>query len=186
MRDSLSDLAGAPLPDWAWLKATLPCSLGGLNLRSAHLHAPAAYVSSLSQSQVLIAEILDCRPAPTSHLAEAVLDLAQAAESLDWTTTEEIEVPLRQRALSHRIDEASYHSLLASAPDARSRALACSSAIPHAGDWLEVVPSQALGLHLHDREFRVCLACILAGPQDVAQGGEMLQLCSGWSSRPPR
>ena len=27
----------------------------------------------------------------------------------------------------------------------------------HAGDWLNVVPSPALGLHLQDREFRLCL-----------------------------
>ena len=39
----------------------------------------------------------------------------------------------------------------------RSRALALSSSIRHAGDWLNVIPSSALGLHLHDREFRPCL-----------------------------
>ena len=55
------------------------------------------------------------------------------------------------------IDEASYNSLLHLAPDTRSRALALSTAIPHAGDWLNVIPAPALGLHLHDREFRCCL-----------------------------
>ena len=44
-----------------------------------------------------------------------------------------------------------------SAPNVRSKALALSSAIRHAGDWLNVVPSSALGLHLLDREFRFCL-----------------------------
>ena len=34
---------------------------------------------------------------------------------------------------------------------------ALSSAIHHAADWLNVVPSPALGLHLQDREFRFCL-----------------------------
>ena len=71
---------------------------------------------------------------------------------------EDVDVPLRQRPLSHKIDEASYNALVASAPDTRSRALALSTAIPHAGDWLNVVPSTALGLHLHDREFCLCLA----------------------------
>ena len=28
---------------------------------------------------------------------------------------------------------------------------------PHAGNWLNVVPSPSLGLHLHDQEFRSCL-----------------------------
>ena len=157
MREALSDLIGAPLSDWAWLKASLPISLGGLNMRSAVLHAPSAFISSLEQSQSLMTEILDHQPSPSRHLAEVVPDLAQAAESPDWVTLGDIDVPLQQHHLSHKIDEASYNSLLASAPDTRSRALALSSAIPHAGDWLEVVPSSALGLHLHDREFRLCL-----------------------------
>ena len=65
MRESLSDLVGAPLSDWAWLKASLPSSLGGLNMRSATLHAPSTYVSSLDQSQLLMKEILDRHPAPS-------------------------------------------------------------------------------------------------------------------------
>ena len=47
--------------------------------------------------------------------------------------------------------------LIDSAPDSRSRALALSSSIQHAGDWLSVIPSRALGLHMLDQEFRVCL-----------------------------
>ena len=74
-----------------------------------------------------------------------------------WISTEEVDVPLRQRPLSRKIDEATYNSLLYSAPDIRSRALALSTALPHAGDWLMVVPSSTLGLHLHDREFRLCI-----------------------------
>ena len=70
---------------------------------------------------------------------------------------EDIDVPLRQRTLSHSIDEASFNKLLDSAPDVRSRALALSSALPHAGDWLNVIPSSTLGLHLQDREFHLCL-----------------------------
>ena len=31
------------------------------------------------------------------------------------------------------------------------------TSIPHAGDWLNVIPSPALGLHLHDWEFRLSL-----------------------------
>ena len=69
-----------------------------------------------------------------------------------------IDVSLRCRTLSRAIDLARFSCLLDSASDARSRALALSSSIPHAGDWLNVVPSTALGLHLLDREFRrLCL-----------------------------
>ena len=39
-----------------------------------------------------------------------------------------------------------------------------SSALPHAGDWLNGVPSAALGLLLHDQEFRCCLQYWLGMP----------------------
>ena len=158
IRETLSDLAGGPLSDWAWKKASLPSSLGGLNLRSTSLHAPAAFIGSLTQSCSLITRIISqSNVSPSPHLAGAVSDLAHAAKRPDWSSVEEIDVPLCQCSLSRIIDEATYSSLLDSAPDSRSRALALSTTIPHAGDWLNVVPSTALGLHLHDREFCLCL-----------------------------
>ena len=158
IRETLSDLAGGLLSNWAWRKASLPSALGGLNLRSASLHAPAAFISSLTQSGSLITRITGQSNVPPSpHLAGAVSDSAHAARRPDWSSVEGINVPLHQRSLSRMIDEATHSYLLDSAPDSRSRALALSTAIPHAGDWLNVVPSAALGLHLHDREFRLCL-----------------------------
>ena len=51
---SLESIVGGPISDWSWLKASLPSSRGGLNLRSAVLHAPAAYLASISQSRSLV------------------------------------------------------------------------------------------------------------------------------------
>ena len=175
MRECLFELAGGPLSKWAWQKASLPSSLGGLNIRSASLHAPAAFVSSPDQSRALISRIRN-QPSFSSHLARAVSDLALAAERPDWSSVEEIDVPLRQRPLSRMIDEASYNSLLHLAPDTRSRALALSTAIPHAGDWLNVIPAPALGLHLHDREFRCCLDYWLG--LEVFSGNSRCPACS--------
>ena len=56
-------------------------------------------------------------------------------------------------------------------PDIRSKALVLSSAIPHAGDWLKVIPSQALGLHIQDQEFRLRLKYWL-GLQMVRDGSK--------------
>ncbi len=64
----------------------------------------------------------------------------------------------------NRIDEATFQQLLVSAPTTRSRALARSSSLPHARDWLNVMPSTSLGLHLHDREFRCCISYWLGVP----------------------
>ena len=156
IRDALTDLAGSPLPDWAWLRASLPSSRGGLNIRRA-LHAPAAYISSIAQSRGPFEKILECDHPSSNHLASSISSLADAAERPDWTSLEEIDTPLCQRPLSYCIDEAVYNQLLSAAPDTRSRALILSTSLPHAGDWLNVVPSSTLGLHLQDKEFRLCL-----------------------------
>ena len=95
--------------------------------------------------------------------------LSEAAARPEWSSLEEVDVPLRQRPLSHCVDDATYNHLLTSAPDTRSRALAVSTALPHASDWLNVTPSPTLGLHLQDREFRLCMdywlgLCMTMGP----------------------
>ena len=157
MRESLADLAGGPLPDWAWLKASLPVSLGDFGIRRASLHVPAAFIGSLCQASSLVAGILGYPPEASIHLPSAISALANAAGKPEWASIRDINVPLRQRTLSHTIDETSHADLLCRAPDTRSKALALSSAIRYAGDCLNVVPSRALGLHLRDQEFPLCL-----------------------------
>ena len=78
MRDALSDLAGRPLPDWSWLKASL---LGGLNLRQTSVHASAAYISSLHQSRHLVAKILGRTAPPPIHLPDSLQSLARRMQT---------------------------------------------------------------------------------------------------------
>ena len=164
VRETLESILSGPLPEWSWLKASLPSTYGGLNLRSALLHAPAAFLGSSVRSQPLVERILG-RPADISpHTSPAVAALATAAARPDWQCLDDIDVPLRQHPLSLTIDKASHQNLLSSSPSIRSRALALSSSLPHAGDWLNVVPSPSLGLHLQDREFRRCLRYWLGVP----------------------
>lgn len=47
-------------------------------------------------------------------------------------------------------------SLLAQAPDLNSKTTAPSSSLPHAGNWLHVIPSCQLGLAFLDQEFHFC------------------------------
>ena len=94
IRDILADIAGGPLPEWSWRKASLPCSLGGLGIRNASLCAPAAYISSLNEVQPLIDALL--QPAlPPLHLSEVIADLASAAGHPDWVSLQYIVVPIR-------------------------------------------------------------------------------------------
>ena len=67
-------------------------------------------------------------------------------------------------AISLAIDEAVSECLFSTAPSIHSRVLAISSSLPHAGDWLNVVPSGYLGFHLHGQEFRCCLCYSLGVP----------------------
>ena len=53
--------------------------------------------------------------------------------------------------------QASFDVLLQDAPDTHSKALALSTSICHAGDWLNVISCPALDLHLLDWEFCSCL-----------------------------
>ena len=157
MYESLSNLVGGSLSDWSWLKASLPISLGGLGVRRASLFSSAAFIGSLDQSKELVSDILGYTPPISVHLAPTLEDLASASGRDDWSTLERVDIPLRQRALSRVVNQACFDLVVNNAPNVRTKALALSSVISHAGDWLHVVPSNTLGLHLHDWEFRLCL-----------------------------
>ncbi len=90
--------------------------------------------------------------------------IASICSHSDWLTLDDIDIPLFQRALSAVIDESLFDRLVSSAPTTRSRALALSTTLPHAFDWINVVPSPSLGLHLLDREFRSSLCYWLGVP----------------------
>ena len=126
---------GSRCSDWGWLKASLPSSLGNLNIRQASLHAPAFFIGSVHQSECLICDILSVPASTLDHLPQTICALSKAAGRPDWSI-ENIDVPLGSPSLSHAIDNACFTALLASSPDIRSRALALSTAIPHAGDLL--------------------------------------------------
>ena len=100
VREALEDITGDPLPDWAWLKANLTCSLGGLNLQSAALHAPAAYVSSIANSLDLVSQILGYTPNLPLVLPSTISSLAKSAKMTTWCSLEDIDVPIQQKSLS--------------------------------------------------------------------------------------
>ena len=97
----------------------------------------------------------------TPHLLPYMFPIAQSwpklQQNLNGPLLHDIDIPLYQHTVFRAIDKASFDALLNSSLDILSRALALSCAILHAGDWLNVVPSSVLGLHLLDDEFRLCL-----------------------------
>ena len=133
------------------------------------------HISALLSSVVLLSLKFFGSPRPPTYLRGSLSCLAEAASRPEWLTIQEIDVPLREHSLCHSVDIASYHHLLSEAPDSRCRALALSSAISHADDWLDVVPSSTLGLHLHDHEFRLCLQYWLGLP--MVEEGSHCPIC---------
>ena len=68
--------------------------------------------------------ILNRNPPLSSHINSAVSHLALVANQPNWSSTEEIDVPIRQHHLCRAIDQAHFNSFLNDAPDTCSKALA--------------------------------------------------------------
>ena len=130
-------------------------------LLNAVLHAPAAYNSSIVNSLDLVSQVLGYTPNLPLALPSAISSLARSARMTSWCSLEDIDVPLQQKTLSRLIDEACFNTLVESAPDVCSRALALSSSLLHVGDWLNVIPSPALHRHdaIRDALFFSCPVC---------------------------
>uniref|UniRef100_A0A1X7SVN2 Reverse transcriptase domain-containing protein n=1 Tax=Amphimedon queenslandica TaxID=400682 RepID=A0A1X7SVN2_AMPQE len=154
--DFLSELVGGSLTSWSRCKAALPIKLGGVGLRLASQHSSAIFLASVTACSPLILS-LSGQEVPPSYVSAALVAFASSAELSDLTSISELDLPISQKSLSGLIDKVNYNALLSSTQDIRSKALLLSSSIPHAGDWIGVLPSPNLGLHLLDCEFRLCL-----------------------------
>ena len=108
MRESLESIVGGPVSEWSWLKASLPSSRGGINLRSVSLHATAAFMGSSSDCRPLVERMLRSPMGSSPHFDSTVTALAMAVSCADWQSLENIDIPLLQRPLSLTVDKALY------------------------------------------------------------------------------
>ena len=179
--ESVSSIVGARLPEWLWCKATLPVSMGGLGLRLAGVHASAAFVSSFIQSRPLVSAILNRTPSSFPHLQSALSHLATVTNHSEWVSEESVDVRVCQSSLGRAVDQTQFDQFLENSPDVRSRAIALSSSVHHAGDWLNVVPCSALGLHRSNWELRLCLRYWLGLPM-LSSDNPCCPVCSTTSN----
>ena len=100
IREALESILGSPLSDWSWTKVSLPSSHGGINLHSASLHAPAAFLASDHNSRALVEHMLGCELGPSQQSDTTLAALSAAAARLDWKVVGDIDLPLKQHALS--------------------------------------------------------------------------------------
>ena len=150
MREAISGVLGRPLTDSQWLQASLPSTMGGLGLRKASTHSPASYLTSVAQTFDLTSSIL----APMSYAPAVDEALALLNSVVDEPLVFEEIKKLPKKQITHSIDSRVKSLVLAGTPSIPDKARLSGVFKPHSGDWLNVVPSPALGLALHPQEFR--------------------------------
>ena len=156
---ALSHLIGSSIStsDPRWILASLPVSLGGVGLRSAALHAPAAFVASNSQCASLV-ERLVSRTSSRIDTSRAMSLLSNSTSHATTPLQGPISSETPQRLLSRRVDESRLYVLENNVClDERLRLVLPSIRLAGTGVFLNVVPSPALKLHIHKTEFVMAL-----------------------------
>ena len=154
LRTAASRIMGPPLTDTQWEQAKLPVGMGGLGLMAAEDHAAAAYASSLLSSHPTVSTILHLPEEELPDLRPPVLD--SLSTRMGEEATIESLTGLTQHAISLAINLQNLHLLsdfYTREGSARDVARLASLGLKHAGDWLNLVPCPALGLHLWPAEF---------------------------------
>eukprot|EP00731_Ephydatia_muelleri_P013116 Em0007g426a len=120
------------VPDLSWQQAQPSPSLGGLGFRSLALHSSAAFIASFASSGF-------CSP-DKIHMLQAVTRFNAQVHPLESTTAEAVlACPPLQRALSKKLDNHAFQSLLSSSSQ------------------ISATPSTGLDLHLDSAECQVAL-----------------------------
>ena len=158
------DLYGV-LPGSSWVQATL--------------HSPGAFIASLSASSYILSETLSLfLPAFTEDTLNSIASLPCFQQALAMHTPLVQDPPsiqealaLPQKALSFQVDSRSHLNLLASFEgNLREQARLNSASLPHAGDWLNVVPNRALGLKIQSNEYVAAIKYRLGVPVYGVEG----------------
>ena len=149
--------------------------MGGLGLRGAAHHAPAAFLASASATATHC-QGLD----PQYVLAWPVLTDATSRYNLAAPAHDQFSQPCTQQHLSACLDKARLSSLLDAASCESARALRLLQQAG-AGSWLHARPCEALGLHIEPHLFQVLLRLRLRLP--VASSDGFCPLCDGTADR---
>ncbi|KAL5509138.1 hypothetical protein EMCRGX_G004448 [Ephydatia muelleri] len=137
------------VPDLSWQQAQPSPSLGGLGFRSLALHSSAAFIASFASSGF-------CSP-DKIHMLQAVTRFNAQVHPLESTTAEAVlACPPLQRALSKKLDNHAFQSLLSSSSQ------------------ISATPSTGLDLHLDSAECQVALRWWLGL---YTSGGSPCPLC---------
>ena len=152
---TFSQLFGHQLDVDAKIQTFLPVKTGGVGLRSAEQHSSAAFIASNIQSRHIVNKVLS--PHVTRRSLHNAFTLLQKHTGNATFTSEELLPPNSdQHSLSRDID-AYYGKILLEGASPRDSARLLSLSLPHAGDWIDAIPSPSLNLHMDTRTFGVAM-----------------------------
>ena len=165
---SLYTIIGRPLNDSARAQAFLPVKMGGAGLVSTSQVCAAAFIASSNQTSAIVRSIL---PLATAQLLpdSAFQHLQQQTGNPTYTSLALLPPSSTQHSLSAEI-HAHQRTTLLSSSSARDRARLLSLALPHAGDWIDALPSPSLNLNLDSRSFGAVMGYRLGVP--LMQSGD--------------
>ena len=151
---AFSQLVGRHLDSAAKDQLFLPVKLGGAGLRSAVQHSPAAFVASMAQTKPIVDNIL--KPEISRRSLDPAFPLLQTETgNATYSSLALLPPEFSQQSLSKEIG-AHHNRLLVNNASGRKKARLLSLNLPHAGDFLDAMPSPSLNLSI--------LRCTIAGP----------------------
>jgi len=172
LRETFETATGLALSSPQWSQATLSLKRGGMGLRSAALHASAAYLASRAATWELCqtmdpafrweegmhGDAISAAKATYNGLVAGPNQLAAGPPSS--------EAAGQQKLMSDMLEGNLFEQLLSQAPPAQQARLRAVAA-PHAGSWLQALPSPGLDQRLTHQEFaaatRLRLGCAVLG-----------------------
>jgi hypothetical protein len=146
IRRALEDTLSLDLDEKAWTQASLPVRMGGMGIRSATDLALPAFLASVHSCDL-----------PVRAIAKA--DLSFAAEAMSLWDARPLPRPSeeqvsRQKGWDQIACEAARATLLSTCESELDAIRLAALSSNSAGAWLDVFPSDQIGTHLQDSQFR--------------------------------
>jgi hypothetical protein len=165
IRSTLQSILNISIPDMTWDQATLPVSKGGLGIRKATQIALPAFLSSVTASQSLVAQLLPHRLRDMAGTSDPVF----TAAVMEWQTrtgSASVQPPFatEQKNWDEPLVSVQEMMVLSAAPDQVSKARLIAASAPHSGAFLHARPCSSLGTRLDNSSLRIAVALRLGAP----------------------
>jgi len=128
--------------------------MGGLGIRHASDSAVPCFLSSFHACQGLINKLLPFDPSVFERDVHEAIDIWSNSKAPQPQHPDS----MFQNCWEEPLFKKRYHELIENNKSSEDRARLLASSSRHAGDWLNTMPSSAIGTHLEDECFRVSTA----------------------------